>query len=92
MIVSHKRHALVAALCTFMLSVPLVGCGQTLTAESPCSDYSTFNRDDQDAAVSKIAAELQAPNAVTPLGRPNIDYLCTNNQSMTLGEAIAKTG
>lgn len=88
----HRRHAVVATICTVALAIPLVGCGQTLTAESPCSDYSTFNRDDQNAAVSKIAAELRAPNAVTPLGRPNIDYLCTNNQSMTLGEAIAKTG
>lgn len=92
MIDHYKRRALVATLCTFALSAPLGGCGQTLTAESPCSEYSTSNRDDQNAAVSKIAAELKAPNAVTPLGRPNIDYLCTNNQSMTLGEAIAKTG
>lgn len=75
------------------LSAPLVsGCGSSgLSANSSCQDFLNAGPQDQDAAVSRLAGDLHAPDAVTPLGRPNVNYLCANEPNMTLGEAISKT-
>lgn len=70
----------------------LTACGSQLTQDSSCKDYLNASAVDQDEAVSRIAGELNAPNSVTPLGRPNIDYQCANDPDMTLGEAIENTG
>lgn len=70
----------------------LTGCGKQLTASSTCSDFLAASPQDQDAAVRKVAAQYHAGNALTPLGRPNIDYLCGNHPKMTLGTAIRDTG
>lgn len=70
----------------------LTGCGKHLTANSSCRDFLNASASEQDAAVNRIAADLHAGNAVTPLGRPNINYLCANAPGMTLGTAIQHTG
>jgi hypothetical protein len=68
------------------------GCGKQLTATSTCSDLLAMSPQDQDAAIRKIAAQYHAGNALTPLGRPNIEYLCGKHPKMTLGTAIRDTG
>lgn len=80
-------------LVAFICGGSLAACGgQALTASSPCQDYLSSPKQVQDSAVSRIAGEKHAGNAVTPLGRPNIDYLCANNTNMTLGQVIEATG
>ena len=70
----------------------LTGCsGSGLTADSSCQDFMNASPQDQDQAVSQLAGQLHAPDTVTPLGRPNIAYLCTNEPNNTLGWAISHT-
>lgn len=71
----------------------LTSCGGAgLSADSSCKDFLNASVEDQDQAVSSIAGDLEAANAVTPLGRPNVNYLCANDPDKTLGEAIEATG
>jgi peptidyl-prolyl cis-trans isomerase B (cyclophilin B) len=70
----------------------LSGCGTTLDASTSCRDFLHAPSQDQDAAVSKVASDLRVGSALTPLGRPNIDYLCANNPEMSLGAAVKSTG
>jgi Cyclophilin type peptidyl-prolyl cis-trans isomerase/CLD len=70
----------------------LSGCGTTLDASTSCRDFLHAPSQDQDAAVSKVASDLRVGSALTPLGRPNIDYLCANNPEMSLGAAVQSTG
>jgi hypothetical protein len=73
-------------------SLVLSACGNSLDASTTCRDFLQAPPQDQDAAVSKVASDLHAGNALTPLGRPNIDYLCANSPTMTLGAAVKSTG
>ena len=50
------------------------------------------SQSEQVSAIDKIAAQENAPDATTPLGMPNISYLCAGNPSQTLGWAIQQTG
>lgn len=71
----------------------LTGCsGAGLDADSTCRDFLNASVDEQNALVSQVAAEIGAANAVTPLGRPNVDYLCVQSPDMAVGEAIQLTG
>jgi hypothetical protein len=70
----------------------MAACGGGLTANSSCTDYLNASSQDQNDAVESIAGQLHAGNAVTPLGRPNIDYLCTQEPTATLGHVIQQTG
>jgi hypothetical protein len=86
------RRVVVGLATAGFCSILLAGCGNHLTASSSCKDFNNASPQDQEAAVNKIAGQLQAGNAVTPLGRPNVSYLCANSPTMTLGEAIRRTG
>jgi len=77
-----------AATCAVLLA----GCSNGLSASSSCKDFNNASAQEQDSAVSKIAGELRAGNAVTPLGRPNVSYICANSPTTTLGDAIRRTG
>lgn len=71
------------------------GCavgGSSIDANTSCKDFLHASPSDQDAAVSKVASDLHAANAVTPLGRPNINYICAGNPDTTLGQAVKATG
>jgi hypothetical protein len=69
----------------------LTGCGSGLAAKSSCQSFLNASEADQNAAVSKLAGELHAPEAATPLGRPNINYLCASDPRLSLGEAVNHT-
>ena len=69
----------------------LAGCGSSeLSAKSSCKDYVNASADEQRAAIGRLAQELHAPKVNTPLGRPNVDYLCAADGSRTLGSVISK--
>ena len=76
----------------FLAIAGLAGCGSDLSADTSCQDFLNAPLDEQDQAVSSIAADVGAAEAVTPLGRPNVSYICANNPDETLGEAIEATG
>jgi hypothetical protein len=81
------------AAATLALALATSGCGlASMDASTSCGDFLHATLADQDAAVSKVASDLKAGNAVTPLGRPNISYLCANDPDMTLGDAVRHTG
>lgn len=75
-----------------LVIIAVSGCGNSLDASSSCKDFLNASRQDQDAAVNKVASDKRAGSAVTPLGRPNINYLCANSPDMTLGDAVSRTG
>ncbi len=86
-----KRLVLIAACSAAMMTIGSCGTPE-LSADSSCKDFMNADSASRDEAVRKVATEKGAGNAVTPLGRPNVDYMCVNNPSKTLGWAIEKTG
>jgi hypothetical protein len=86
------RRVLVLSVVLLAASPGLSACGTSLDANTTCRDFLQAAQQDQDAAVSQVASDLHAGNAFTPLGRPNIDYLCANDPTMTLGAAVKYTG
>ena len=90
----RARTAKATIMASAALAAALIaGCGGSgLGTNSSCQDFLNASPQDQDQAVSQLAVQLHAPDAVTPLGRPNIDYLCTNEPNNTLGWAISHTG
>lgn len=78
---------------TAILAAAATGCSTaSLDADSSCKDFLKAPIEDQNEAVSSIAADTGAANAVTPLGRPNINYICANSPDKTLGYAVERTG
>lgn len=78
-----------------LAGVPVLsGCtgAAAMDADTSCRDFLQAAGDDQNSAIARIADDIGARNALTPLGRPNIDYLCSNNQDRTLGEVVKATG
>jgi hypothetical protein len=73
------------------LTVALAGCSSGLTAQSSCRDFLNASQSDQVQAIDKIAPQENAPDATTPLGMPNVSYLCTGSPDQTLGWAIQQT-
>jgi hypothetical protein len=74
------------------LAASLSGCSGSLTANSSCQDFLNASQSDQVQAIDQLAAQEDAPDATTPLGMPNVSYLCTEVPSNTLGWAIRETG
>lgn len=73
------------------ITAGLTGCSHSLTAQSSCKDFLNASQSDQIQAIDKIAAQVDAPDATTPLGMPNISYLCTGSPNQTLGWAITQS-
>lgn len=85
------RRSLTAIALLGCLSIALTGCSASLTAKSSCKDFLNASQSDQIKAIDKIAPQEDAPDATTPLGMPNISYLCTGDPGQTLGWAIQQT-
>lgn len=86
-----RRPAVAAALISLTLLAG--GCGgASLDAASSCKEFMNASPEEQNSAVSRVASEYGAGNAVTPLGRPNINYLCAKFPEWTLGEVVQRTG
>jgi hypothetical protein len=85
------RRFLPAAALLGSLAIALAGCGSSLTAQSSCKDFLNASQSAQVTAIDKIAPQEDAPDATTPLGMPNVSYLCAGEPSQTLGWAIQQS-
>jgi hypothetical protein len=70
----------------------LTSCSKPLNAASSCKDFLNASPSAQQNAIDKIAVAEHAPEATTPLGLPNVSYLCTGSPNQTLGWAVQRTG
>lgn len=77
---------------SLVVAIALSGCGSGITASTRCSEFLHASLQDQDAAVFRVASDMRAGNAVTPLGRPNVNYICANAPDKTLGDVVRQTG
>lgn len=80
-----------ASIACMSFGLVITGCGSSLEADSTCSEYLQTSSDEQDAAIARVAEDLDADGVVGPLGSANVDYLCGNDPDMTLGEAVQST-
>jgi hypothetical protein len=86
-----RQLAVVASICC--LGVAAAGCSHGgLTANSSCQDFLNASPSDQVQAIDSIASQEDAPDATTPLGMPNVSYMCAQAPSETLGWAVRETG
>lgn len=88
---SWLRRAVHLAAAGLLMSI-VASCGGALDANSTWRDFMAASSADRDEAVTQVALALHAPESVTPLGRPNIDYLCAGSPNQTLGWAVKITG
>jgi hypothetical protein len=42
--------------------------------------------EDQAQAISKLSSEFETPETATPLGAPNVSYVCSQEPEETLGD------
>jgi hypothetical protein len=76
-----------------MLGLLGSGCGgSTLDQTSSCREFLQADRAEQDKAVARVAEELNVKRVLSPLVRPNIDYICGNDPDETLGGAVQGSG
>lgn len=79
-----------------LIGLAATGCGidesEEMNADTECREFLQAPRDEQDAAIARVSDDIDARNALTPLGRPNIDYLCSQDQDKTLGKVVEQTG
>lgn len=65
----------------------LLGCGGSgLTASSSCADFMGASAEVQTEAISKLSSEFNSPETATPLGAPNVSYVCAQEPEETLSE------
>lgn len=62
--------------------------GALVSANTLCSDFMKLSANERDDAVNRLAVELNNPDVVTPVGRPNVEYMCAQTPSMTIGQVI----
>ena len=73
------------------------GCGEdsghsTNPDSMTCADFMALPDRERDSTVRELATDLDVPDAVTPLGRPNVEYHCTQDPSMTVAESVKLIG
>lgn len=68
----------------------IAGCSFTpaVTKDTLCSDFVRLTDQQRNDAVTRLAVELHNPDVTTPLGRPNVEYVCAQAPSMTVGQVI----
>jgi hypothetical protein len=88
-IARSKPITIIVLLCFLILG--LTSCSGSLSASSSCKDFLNASQSAQVQAIDKIAAAENAPDATTPLGMPNVSYLCAGNPSQTLGWAVGQS-
>lgn len=70
----------------------LAACGSSLTSGSSCADFLHASPTERDSAVKDVGLKMHINGAGSPLVLPNVEYLCGNTPSMTLGQAVARSG
>jgi hypothetical protein len=70
----------------------LFGCGGGgLSASSSCEEFLAASPEDQQQTISKLSSEFDTPELTTPLGEPNVAYVCASSPDMTLEEVFQRT-
>jgi outer membrane murein-binding lipoprotein Lpp len=80
---------LLAAALLAVTALPACGSGKKLTADSSCRDYASASAQKREAAVNKLAMDLNAPKAAG-LGQPNVDNACIRQPDATLGTVVSR--
>jgi hypothetical protein len=84
-------HRLIALSVT-AAAIFLLGCGgEELSASSSCEDFLAASPEDQQQTISKLSSEFNTPQLTTPLGEPNVAYVCASSPEMTLEELFQRT-
>lgn len=86
-----KHQLITGAAITVMFTFPLTGCGPTIDANTTCREFMQQSASVRDDAVTRIGAERGNSMVVTPLGRPNVEFLCAQAPDWTLGQVIDKS-
>lgn len=74
------------------VTIFLLGCGGGgLSASSSCEDFLAASPEDQQQTISKLSSEFETPELTTPLGEPNVGYVCASSPEMTLEEVFQRT-
>ena len=71
-------------------AIALSGCGGGLDGSSTCSDYLGASYDEQHQVVSELAGKYHQPDYATPLGFPNVAYVCAQNPDLTLEDYFSQ--
>lgn len=91
-----------AAATTTAVLVLLTGCGGSddatdagidpgaLSGESSCKEFLAGDDAERSQALRQVAAEVSAPNAVTPAGSIQVDFTCAESPDLTLVDAVGR--
>ncbi len=83
-----KGREIAAGLLLAAVTLGTAGCGNQITADTTCKEFMQQSASVRDDAVNRVGAERGNSMAVTPLGRPNVEYLCAQQPDWTLGHVI----
>lgn len=73
----------------FLLALTLPACSSgEIHADTSCKDFMAAPYAERNDAVSRIASDFGASAAVTPLGRPAVEAICTASPSRSIGGVI----
>ncbi|HWT92523.1 MAG TPA: hypothetical protein VN238_05975 [Solirubrobacteraceae bacterium] len=89
------RRALKSAALALITTGAIAGCGDEaseLSASSSCRDYLAASADDRSAALAQAAEKRGIGGASSPLGSANVDYICSQDPDVRLGDAVAGSG
>jgi hypothetical protein len=89
------RRVLMSAALALITTGAIAGCGDEaseLSASSRCRDYLAASADDRSAALARAAEERGIGGASSPLGSANVDYICSQDPDVPLGDAVAGSG
>jgi hypothetical protein len=84
-----SRFALVP---TVAVAVMFLGCGGGgLSASSSCGDFLAASPEDQTQTISQLSSQFDTPELTTPLGEPNVAYVCSSSPEMSLEEVFQRS-
>lgn len=86
------RRAVATVLLTVAAVANLTGCSfqRTLGPDSTCAEFMEASAADRDQAVMRIASDTRNNSVVSPLIRPNIEFMCAGLPTEKLGAIIER--
>lgn len=73
-----------------VVSYVSAGCasGPKMDSNTICKDFLAASQTDRDEVVLRLAAEYHNPGVTTPLGRPDVEFNCTEKPDLLLGDVV----
>lgn len=82
----------IALVPTVAMAIMFMGCGGGgLSASSSCEDFLSASPEDQEQTISKLSSQFETPELTTPLGEPNVAYVCSSSPEMSLEEVFQRS-